>query len=220
MNLKKWLIDTEQKYGGLFKIKQESFSPKDPRPKKIQKNYGGRGGDRMSENQHNYADAYSRYLANMLDKPITLIELGILRGTGIAIWSDLFPEGRIIGLDINLTYFKNNLQNLYNLGAFKNNNIEYYEFDQYEDNTKFLEGLLGNNKVDVFIDDAAHVDTAMNYTFENVLPFLNKGFVYFIEDTNGKFDKNKSTENTLRKKYPQFKIEAAGRLLIISGEHI
>lgn len=59
------------------------------------------GGDRMLH--HGYAKKYAEYLLPFLNRvqPVTVLECGILRDTGIAIWCDLFQEGRIIGLDID-----------------------------------------------------------------------------------------------------------------------
>ena len=43
---------------------------------------------------------------------ITLVEIGILQGTGLAIWCDVFPKADVYGLDFKLEYFERNLQNL------------------------------------------------------------------------------------------------------------
>ncbi len=68
-----------------------------------------RGGDRMSPLRHNYGRYYEHALRPFVGREdVTLVELGILTGIGLAVWTDLFPHGRIIGLDIDLSHFAQN----------------------------------------------------------------------------------------------------------------
>ena len=95
----------ELEYGGyVINIPRNIVSNKDPRTKE-QILWGGMtGGDRMSKLHQGYAKIYAKHLRPFIqrEKPVVLVEVGILRGTGVAIWSELFPNGRILGLDIDL----------------------------------------------------------------------------------------------------------------------
>ena len=63
-----------------------------------------RGGDRMLFN--GYAKDYSRYLKSFdCDRRLIVAEFGILRGNGLAIWCDLFPNARVLGFDIDTSHF-------------------------------------------------------------------------------------------------------------------
>ena len=61
---------------------------------------------------------------------LIIAEFGILKGTGLAIWCDLFPDARVIGLDIDLGHFEENRSTLERRGAFKQNKPELHEYDQ------------------------------------------------------------------------------------------
>ena len=169
------------------------------------------GGDRMSPRHHDYGRLYARYLAPFLEEEtsVTLIEVGILEGTGLSIWSDLFPKGRIIGLDIDLSHFNSNLGRLIDLGAFKARNHEVHAFDGFVDNTGLLADILRANSVDIAIDDASHVSDAILTTFESVRPFLAEDFLYVIED-------NRRVHLELARKYPQFRIDNFRALTMVT----
>ena len=209
-----WLVLKELEYGGyVANIPRNIVSNKDPRTKK-QILWGGmEGGDRMSKLHQGYASVYAKYLQPFIQqqKPVVLVEIGVLRGTGIAIWSELFPNGRIIGLDIDLSHMKQNMDRLKRKGAFKNNNLELYKFDQFQNNRKLLKTILRNDKIDICIDDGCHFNEAILTTINSVTPYLAKNFVYFIEDNN-------SVHETIKKMYPDFKVENFGKITVISSK--
>ncbi len=109
-----WLIDTEVRYGGkIFGVTTKN-SPLDPTGSETLVS----GGDRMLH--HGYASHYAGflepYVKNRGDR-IVICEVGVLEGTGLAVWCDLFPNARIIGLDIDLSNIRRNMDNLRGLGA-------------------------------------------------------------------------------------------------------
>jgi len=182
----RWLIETEQKYGGYIgglprRVVSEHH---DSHTKAKLERRLMQGGDRMLF--HDYGKMYARYLAPFVSSSdsFTLIELGILKGMGLAVWCDLFESGRIIGLDIDLEYFNANIDNLKGLGAFTKNMPELHYFDQYKENHEYLGNILGDDKIDIFIDDGVHDSAAIMKTMECVVPYLSDQFVYFVEDNN------------------------------------
>jgi hypothetical protein len=208
-----WLKDKENHYGGYHKdVKRLKVSPSDPRSEEAIKRGGMKGGDRM--NVHGYASHYSQHLSKSLKdrmKPYTLIECGILKGTGLAVWSSLFPYANIIGLDIDLSHTQNNLNNLKQRGAFKTGNLELYEFDQFNKNHDLLSGILGGRKVDIVIDDGFHSETTITNTLSDMIPFLSKEFTYFIED-------NPHIGSKIEKDYNQYKISKYNELTVIENK--
>ena len=206
-----WLIKTESKYGGFVSnVPRNKVSPKDPRSKKQLRSGGMVGGDRMLH--HGYAKKYSEYLHSYSPKKeaVTLIEVGILKGTGLAIWCDLFQNGRIIGLDIDLRHINSNMSNLKNLGAFKTNQPELYEFDQLLDSSEYLGTILKDDKINVCVDDGLHSVKSILNTLKSMMPHLANKFVYFIED-------NKTVHKEIKSLYPSLSVENAGELTIISN---
>ncbi len=140
---------------------------------------------------------------------MTLVECGILKGTGLAIWCDLFPEGRVIGLDIDLGHTKTNMENLVARGAFRSNRPELYEFDQFADNEDYLESILQGDSIDIFIDDGFHSVESILCTMKSAKKHLADQFVYVVED-------NKDVHKHIRETYPEFSVESHGELTIVS----
>lgn len=160
---------------------------------------------------HGYAQAYSMHIFPFLpSSDITLVEVGVLKGTGLAIWSELFPNGRIIGLDIDLSHTRDNLENLKRRGAFTNRLPELYEFDQFVDNASKLENILNGQKISIFIDDGFHSNESILTTFQSVSNHLAQEFVCFIED-------NDQVHTLLAQRYPEFTVQSYDRLTVITN---
>ena len=132
-----------------------------------------------------------KYLSSYIHKRhdvFTICEIGILNGTGLAIWCDLFPKSRIIGFDIELKYIQMNLENLSKLGAFSANSPELHEYDQFVYSADYLQEILNGDKIDICIDDGNHSNEANLTTLKSVLPHLNDEFVYFVEDNQNVYE--------------------------------
>lgn len=181
-----WLVAAEMKYGGhVTKVERRSVSTADPRGGAALRRGGMTGGDRMFH--HGYAAVYAEHLAPFLGRrfdPLTLIETGILRGSGLAVWSELFPRADIIGLDIDLSHTRGNLPDLKARGAFPTREPELHVFDQFLDGQQRMGEILGARKIDIFIDDGFHSDETILNTYRAAEPFLAESFVYFVEDND------------------------------------
>lgn len=142
------------------------------------------GGDRMSVLFHNYSDNYAEYLKPLRysKNTIKVLEVGILKGTGLAIWDDYFENKKIYGFDYELENIQQNMNNLIKLGAFRKELPTLKFFDQFADNSETLKVTFGVDKIDVVIDDGYHSDESIINTFNELQPYLNANFVYFIED--------------------------------------
>jgi hypothetical protein len=193
-----WLGLTEKRYGG-FKVGAASGK--------------NRGGDRMSPFFHGYGAAYEEFLKQLLarrEDRLTIMEVGILNGSGLAIWCDLFPNSRIIGLDIDLSNFKSNRPLLEAAGAFSVNEPEVHGFDQLdpEKAARIVSEVLGGEKLDMAIDDGLHTMESIKVTLHALLPHLARPFVYFIEDNFDTFD-------VLAGTYPQFRWAQRGEMVVV-----
>jgi hypothetical protein len=146
------------------------------------------GGDRMSENKHNYAPSYAKHITSLLKSGGTLnnlviAEVGILTGSGLAMWQHLFPESRIFGFDENITNYNDNLAHLKTLGM-QDSVVTVTKMNQMHNNTQLLSkiGFGSKFRPAIIADDGYHVPEAGNNTFLTLQPFLADRFVYFIED--------------------------------------
>jgi hypothetical protein len=197
-----WLVLSEIHYGG-FQL--------DATSRQMSSDPTNQGGDRMSELHHGYGRCYSEFLKPYVDikQKTTLIEVGILNGSGLAIWCDLFPNSRIVGLDINLSNAQINYAHLESLGAFKINKPELLFFDQLDTETsnRTLKETFKPNEISIVIDDGCHTLKSIELTFQMLKPYLANKFVYFIEDNFDAFD-------SLSKLYPEYKWISRGELTI------
>ena len=121
------------------------------------------GGDRCCVND--YDKIYDRYLP---EKPKVVVEVGVFTGTGLRVFSDYYPDARIIGLDISPETVKDP------------GRAEVHYFDQTD--PKGLDKILNGNKIDVVIDDGLHRAFSMVNTYNYFREYLNNDAVYFIED--------------------------------------
>lgn len=141
------------------------------------------GADRMSFAHHNYAQAYSRlfqqYFPDAEESTICLIEVGILQGTGLALWCDYFPEARIIGLDHDLSHYQEAKSLLRERSAFRYNLPEVYQFDAYRPHSVENHAV---NSVNIVIDDGPHTEAAIGQTAKAISPHLAERFLYIVED--------------------------------------
>ncbi|CAD7970395.1 unnamed protein product, partial [Amoebophrya sp. A120] len=85
------------------------------------------GGDRMRNSfqrgckSHNYAPHYVRHLWHLVKrtKPFAVIEVGVLRGSGLAMWSDFFRgNAEVHGFDLETKFAFENRKYLVERGAF------------------------------------------------------------------------------------------------------
>lgn len=179
---KYWFISAEKRFGSYTTEVANKISEKDKRS--IQELIIGpnTGGDRMLI--HGYSKYYAKYLNKFIkarENKFSILEVGIFNGIGLAVWSTLFPNSKIYGADIDLLYFRRNLLNLKNKGAFKTEDPIVFEFDQL-DTSLFQNLILEDLKFDIVIDDGLHSRESILNTLEYFYPLLSQEFVYFIED--------------------------------------
>lgn len=209
-----WLILTEAIYGGYHAdVSRNRVSPLDPRgPAEI--SAGGQiGGDRMSPLHHGYARWYARYLAPLAadrERAYTVVEVGILKGTGLALWCDLFPRAMVFGLDVDLSHFRENEGALRSRGAFSRGGPRLAEFDQFVGDAARLGEILGGRRIDVLVDDGFHSDETILRTFEAARPHLAERFVYFAED-------NPTVGPALRSRFPEYDCHLHRELTVVTS---
>jgi hypothetical protein len=170
------------------------------------------GGDRMNIFFHDYSDIYSRYLFQLKKSgnTINILEVGILNGTGLAIWSEYFESKVIYGFDYDLGNYKKNQENLLQLGAFKDGLPITGFYDQLRENEKLLSETFSEIKLDVIIDDALHKDNSIINTFRELQPYFNYSFVYFIED-------NRTAWKILKLQYPQYSFYNYDEITVVTN---
>lgn len=203
------LISLEQQFGEHERVPAKVFSPRDPRPKDRHRNHCISGG-RMGH--PTYAITYARKLNefNPENRPLVILELGILKGVGLAMWCDLFPTSKIVGLDIDVTNFLWNERNLKDRGAFQLNYPEVYCYDELApNNVPRLEAILCGRLIDIVIDDALHDDRSILHAMNDLMKMVAPRFLYFVED-------NSQVAPKIQETYPGFNVERSWKLTVVS----
>ena len=123
--------------------------------------------------RHSYNLIYPKLLSKYENvENFTLLEVGTWRGHSMVIWSELFPNGKIYGIDIDYSPLEIDPDDY-------NNMIILPEGSQDDPNA--FEGLP---QFDFIIDDASHQKDLTVKTFDILKSYLKDGGTYVIEDVN------------------------------------
>ncbi len=119
---------------------------------------------------HDYLNFYERYLAGWRDRAVTLLEVGVLRGASLAVWEAYFPNGKIVGADID----PNTLR-------FARDRVEVEIVDQ--SNLEDLVRLgMKHGPFDVVVEDGSHFWEHQITSLRTLFPFVKDGGLYIVED--------------------------------------
>lgn len=122
---------------------------------------------------NNYFEVYNHIFLKVLsireihNKPIHLLELGILKGGSLQIWKKIFIKSKISGLDLKKSINDNFID------CFKGSQTEEKVFDLIKNK---------NGLIDIMIDDASHIAKFSIKSFFNFLKTSNYFYGYICED--------------------------------------
>lgn len=122
-------------------------------------------GSDKSRIKHNYTHIYENFLSRKRNENIKLLEIGVACGASLKTWARYFPNGKVLGLDINPE-----CQALCK-------SYENIEIRICNATTDLVDGLF-----DIIIDDGSHVGDDILKTFKLYWSSLLPGGLYFIED--------------------------------------
>lgn len=122
---------------------------------------------------HKYLARYDPLFAPLVDQPVNLLELGVFRGGSVRLWRDYFPNGKVVGVDLNVPP-----------GLENEPRITLYQGSQ--DDAALLNRIAAEHApggFDVVIDDASHIGTLTKASFDILFDrHLKAGGWYVIED--------------------------------------
>jgi len=128
-------------------------------------------------------ELYEPEFAPYREKEINFLEIGVLAGESMKLWSDYFVNAKnVIGMDtferegFEEEKVRENLKDydveLWNMNSISGDQVRYAEFcEKYK-----KDGL------DVVIDDGHHFYESQIKTFHRFAPLMNEGGLYIIED--------------------------------------
>jgi len=132
---------------------------------------------------HRYLPHYENRFRELQMQPVTLVEIGILRGASLRMWRDYFPFGQIVGVDIDSD------------ALFEEDRIKTFQASQ-SDAVRLTEIAEATGEIDIVIDDASHVGPMQLISFQALVPFVKSGGWYCIEDCHTFFNTEYTDESS------------------------
>lgn len=125
-----------------------------------------------------YIDTYEELFAPIKDKPVTILELGVLSGASLLMWNAYFKNknSEVIGLDMSPPV---DLESLHHFMDFSG----VYQYQGQQDDIELLEVLkVKHVPFDIIIDDASHRADPSRVSFNALFESVKPGGLYIIED--------------------------------------
>lgn len=121
---------------------------------------------------NNYIHYYDICLANLRDRHIKILEIGVKRGASLLLWKKAFPKAQVFGVD------KEDVSNAKILK--KNKDLKLLIGDQ--SNAEFLKTVAEEGPFDLIIDDGSHIPQDILTSLEILWPNVALQGWYVIED--------------------------------------
>lgn len=118
-------------------------------------------------------DLYDQYFAELADRPVRLLELGVYTGESIKVFASFFKNGKIIGVDIE--------DRGVDFSGYQN--VAFALGDQRS--AEQLDRICSTHApggLDIIIDDASHYGSWSLMSYSILYPHLKPGGLYIVED--------------------------------------
>eukprot|EP00400_MALV-I_sp_L67-5_P000717 gene717-64_t len=137
------------------------------------------GGSDKDSGFHNYLKFAQQFLFRF-GTSASVLEMGVNKGSSLALWSLYFPDGIVFGVDTNENTTLDN--ELIGRGANITGNVKIEIGDCTSES--FAADHLSGQNFHLMIDDASHVGANQITTFEMLFPLTNllPGGIYWVED--------------------------------------
>jgi len=119
-----------------------------------------------------YLMRYEEHLNGLFDEKLSILELGVFKGNSLELFSQMFPNSHIFGVDINKCE-----------KTFSNNRVMVYQGSQ--DDPSIHRRIMTENNItrfDIIVDDCSHIGSLTFDSFCLLFPILADGGYYVIED--------------------------------------
>lgn len=121
---------------------------------------------------NNYCLDYERFLPFNREDKLTILEIGVHRGSSLRMWSEFYPNSLVIGVDITDKLCKLSKED---------KNIKVVIGDQ--SNKSDLERVCKMyGPFDLVIDDGSHFTTHQLVSFDYLINHVKHDGVYIVED--------------------------------------
>ena len=121
---------------------------------------------------HSYEYYYPKILSQFENtNNFNMMEIGIYKGGSVATWAELFPKGRIYGVDRDINRLEMDLDTYGNITLLKGSQNDANTFKTIKD-----------IKFNVIIDDCSHQVNDQISSFNILKNNISPGGIYIIED--------------------------------------
>ena len=127
--------------------------------------------DRHSYAGSSYLEIYHRYLNELRNKNLKILEIGVRDGCSHRMWQEYFPYSTIYGIDIDP---RCNQQ--------ESDRIKVFIGSQSDPDTIKKAVDHASGLFDIVIDDGSHVNELTLKSFDLLFPCLSAGGFYIMED--------------------------------------
>tara|TARA_R110002096_G_scaffold11890_1_gene43344 strand:- start:3993 stop:4652 length:660 start_codon:yes stop_codon:yes gene_type:complete len=143
-----------------------------------------------------YLDIYDGHFNSIRHDVKCFVEIGVLSGASVKMWSEYFPNATIYGIDIDPR-----------CKQYETDKIKILIGDQNDDD--FLKQAQDElPPIDIFLDDGSHITSHQIKTFEYLNAKITKNGFFVIEDLRNSYDDfNKGCD--LRKIWPGMALNKA-----------
>jgi len=121
--------------------------------------------------KHKFENKYEFHLGPQRFEPITLLEIGVKKGTSLMMWERFFPHAAIFGIDITPQ-----------CAAMATDRSKIFIGDQA--NPQFLRDVATKigRPLDVIIDDGGHTMEQQRTSFDVLFDYVRPDGFYIVED--------------------------------------
>jgi hypothetical protein len=119
---------------------------------------------------HNYLAFYELFFAPLRDRPLTVLEIGVLNGASLRTWEDYFPAAKIVGADIQPSSRQ-----------FERDRVVIEILDQ-SNIEELVQVGIKHGPFDIIVEDGSHMWEHQITTLRTLFPFVKQDGIYIVED--------------------------------------
>ena len=125
---------------------------------------------------HSYIEVYEEIFAHYRRATTNFLEIGVLAGSSMRMWTEYFDTSKVYGIDID----ERPLNGMFDLRPMlaEGFDIKFFDASLHNEVEKHFAGVV----FDVIIDDASHAIQHQMENYKNFKPHLSKGGIYVVED--------------------------------------
>jgi len=130
---------------------------------------------------HGYAPIYEKYLSDLRDKQIRMLEIGIGMeftpgGQSVRMWYEYFEQAEICTIDIvDMKHLENEIPYRF----------RFYKGDQSSrEDLKNMYNEFGSKPFDFILEDGSHIHEHQIISLGSLFPYVKSGGYYILEDVS------------------------------------